>query len=563
MRESKSSEYVGKVVIVAGPLCYVLAAYFWPIFALIWLGSGVATYREVLTNGFYWEILANTFIFAFKVTIMALIIGYPVAAFARVSSAGVARIIILFATIPLLTSVLARTYAWFAILERYGLVNSILRQLSLISEPLYLLHTTFAAVLGSAYVMLPLMILTLYPSMRNIDLNTVRAARTLGASPMQSFVRVFIPLSMPGVVSACLLTFIVSLGFFVTPVLLGSPKDRTFPMLIAQQIDSLADFQSAGALSLVFLSSTIVCLGIFASKVGFDQFVARQGEAHTPVPRTRRSFISALIGAIEPGLKFLQWRSTWLGVVVAALVLLVLPYLALVPMSLSSADYLEFPPRSISLRWYQVLISDPRWLAASINSLVVGLLSCVLATVIGLAAAIGIREIKAQWGRILVVVFIIPMMIPTMIYSVAAYFVAAQVGLVDTKIGIAIAHSTLGVPFVVIICATALGQINPSIGRAAQSLGASWTTRLRRITLPILVPSIVSASLVAFLNSFDEVIVSLFVSGVQSRTLPKAMWQASTLEITPIIPAVAVVVLLFVTVVSAGVFGISRVVRAA
>jgi putative spermidine/putrescine transport system permease protein len=552
-----------RLSLVAVPSCYLFAVYFWPVLSLIAFESGLATYREVMSNAFYWQILGNTFLFAAEVTLISLAIGYPIAALACMSSVRIAQVILLCSTIPLWTSVLARTYAWFAIFGRHGLANSLLSQLLSITQPLSLLHTSFAVLVGSAYIMLPLMILTLYPSMRTIDLNTVRAARTLGGSPIQAFIRVFLPLSVPGVISACLLTFIVSLGFFVTPVLLGSPKDRTFAMLIAQQIDTLADFQAAAALSLVLLIPTLFLLFIFGLTVGFEQFVGGRSRVHVRLSRGRGPLISRLIAAIEPGLKFLQWRSSWLAFVGVGLLLLALPYVALIPMSLSPADYLEFPPRSISLRWYEILAKDTRWLSAGVSSLTIALIASALATGIGLMAAVGLREISGRWGRVMIIMFIVPSIIPTMIYSVAAYFVAVKVGVVDRTLGLALAHSTLGLPFVVIICATAIGGISSSIGQAAQSLGARWGTRFRRITFPLIVPSVLTAGLVAFQTSFDEVVVSLFLSGVQTRTLPKAMWQASTLEVTPVIPAVAVVVLLFVSLIAIFAIVASRALRRA
>ena len=282
-----------RIGLVALPLLYLGVIYFLPIVGLIAFGSGRATYREVLSNGFYWEILGNTFLFAGKVTLLALLIAYPVTAFACVSSPRVAKLVIFCSTIPLWTSILARSYAWFAVLDRRGIVNELFLQLHLTERPLSLSHTNFAALIGSVYIMLPLMVVTLYASMRTIDLNVVRAARTLGAGPMQAFTRAFLPLSIPGVVSGCLLVFIVSLGFYVTPALLGGPSDRTFSMLIAQQIGTMGDFEAAAALSAVLLLSTVLFLVIFGIVVGFEQFIGRGSGVNIPLSRGYGPALSA------------------------------------------------------------------------------------------------------------------------------------------------------------------------------------------------------------------------------------------------------------------------------
>jgi putative spermidine/putrescine transport system permease protein len=549
------------IALVAVPLLYLGILYFLPIGGLIAFGSGQATYREVLTSGFYWEILGNTFLFAGKVTLLALLVAYPISAFACVSSPRIAKIVIFCSTIPLWTSILARSYAWFTVLDRRGIVNELLRQLHLTERPLSLSHTSFAALIGSVYIMLPLMVVTLYASMRAIDLNVVRAARTLGAGPMQAFTRAFLPLSIPGVVSGCLLVYIVSLGFYVTPALLGAPSDRTFSMLIAQQIGTMGDFEAAAALSAVLLLSTVLFLILFGVVVGFEQFIGRGSGVSVPLSRGYGRIFSRIIDVAGPLIRWAGSRHFWSFFVVLALAYIVLPYFALVPMSLSGADYLQFPPDPVSIKWYVTAFHDSRWLSAGVSSIIVAIGATLLATTVGLMAAVGIREMPRRSAQVILTLLLAPAMVPTMIYSVASYLGAAKVGLVDTYWGLVLAHSALGLPFVVIICATGLGGIKQSIEQAARSLGAGRFVRFFRITLPLIVPSVLAGSLVAFQTSFDEVIVSLFLSGVETRTLPKAMWTASTQEITPIIPAVAVLVLLVILTVALCVYVLARVYR--
>lgn len=542
------------------PLAFLTAAYLLPIAGLLTFGSGVATYAEVVSNGFYWKILAGTFTFATKVTLLSLAIGYPVAAFARTASPSAGRLVIFCATVPLWTSLLARTYAWLMILNRHGPINDLLARLHLVSAPLDLLHTSFAAIVGSVYVMLPLMVLSIYTPMREIDLSVVRAARTLGASPIQSFLRAFLPLSLPGIVSGCMLVFILSLGFFVTPALLGGPADRTFSMLIAQQIGNLGNFEAAASLSMVLLLATMIFLVLFGSIVGFEQFTGGRVGVHVPLSSGHGAKIARLLAPMEQFVRFVEWRGTWRLFVGLVLLLLALPYLTLIPMSLSSAEYLQFPPGHLSLRWYAALAGDRQWLSAGSNSILVAAIATVIALLAGLMAAMGLRGLRGRAGRLLVTIFILPAIVPTMIYSIGVYFSAVQVGLTDTSFGLALAHAALGFPFVVIICGTALSAIKPSIERAAQSLGAARLVRFRRIVLPLIAPSLFAGGLIAFQTSFDEIVVALFMSGVETRTLPKQMWQSATLDVTPIIPAVAVIVLLLILLAALGISVMRRLV---
>jgi ABC-type spermidine/putrescine transport system permease subunit II len=238
---------------------------------------------------------------------------------------------------------------------------------------------------------------------------------------------------------------------------------------------------------------------------------------------------------------------------------LVAPYAVLLVLSLSNREYLSLPDGALSLRWYGTVFSDPRWLGAIVTSLIVGVAAAVVAVLLGLATAVGLRDTPRRWGRMLLVLFITPAVLPTMIYSIAAYFGAAKIGLIDSHVGLILAHTMLAVPLVVIVCGTALGNLGRSVERAAHSLGAPPATTFRRVTLPLIMPGVLTALVIAFQTSFDEIVVSLFLSGVTTRTLPKALWQASTLEVTPVIPAVAVVLVAVVLAAGACMMLLSRV----
>jgi ABC-type spermidine/putrescine transport system permease subunit II len=159
-------------------------------------------------------------------------------------------------------------------------------------------------------------------------------------------------------------------------------------------------------------------------------------------------------------------------------------------------------------------------------------------------AALGLREAKARPARMAMILFLAPSLIPPMVYALSAYSSASALGMDDTILGLALAHAVLALPFVVVICITGLREIGIGVERAARSLGAGWGARLRRVTLPLLSRSIIVSGLVAFQTSFDEIVVALFLSGTHTRTLPKTFWQAAILEVTPVIPAAAVVVML-------------------
>ena len=208
----------------------------------------------------YIRVFGITLQIALIVTLCTLLLGYPVAyALAAITPAR-ANLLMILVLIPFWTSILVRSYAWMVLLGQEGIINEALIAAGLRTEPLQLLNTRLAVYVGMIHILLPFMILPLYAVMRGIDRNLLRAAGNLGAPPSAVFRRIFLPLSLPGIAAGCLLVFILSLGFYITPALLGGQKDIMVSILIQQQISQLK-WGFGAALALVLL---IIALGIYA-----------------------------------------------------------------------------------------------------------------------------------------------------------------------------------------------------------------------------------------------------------------------------------------------------------
>jgi ABC-type spermidine/putrescine transport system permease subunit II len=222
----------------------------------------------------------------------------------------------------------------------------------------------------------------------------------------------------------------------------------------------------------------------------------------------------------------------------AVLLFLCLPIAVVVPMSFSSASSLEFPPPGLSLRWYESFFGDPRWLRAAQNSLIIALAASILALALGSIAAYGLVRGKFRGRAVLEGNFILPLILPPVITAVALYIFFAKLGLLGTIPGLIIAHTTLTVPYVVLLMSVAIRQFDVRIEQVAYSLGASWFRMLRSVLLPNLLPSVLAAWIFAFIISFDEVIVTLFLAGAYD-TIPKRMFNELILQVNPTITAIA------------------------
>jgi len=235
---------------------------------------------------------------------------------------------------------------------------------------------------------------------------------------------------------------------------------------------------------------------------------------------------------------------------VAVVLFLCLPILIVVPMSFSSAKSLAFPPPGLSLRWYVSFFGDERWIEAGINSLILAASSSTIALVLGTLAAYGLVRGRYPGRALLESNFMAPMIIPPIILAIALFIAFAKLGFLGSFWGLIIAHTVLVIPYSVLIMSVAIQSFDRDIELVAMTLGASRTRVLIQIVLPNLVPSALAAMIFAFVISFDEVIVTLFLSGTH-LTIPKRMFNELILQINPTITAIATL-LIFASVISVG-----------
>lgn len=243
------------------------------------------------------------------------------------------------------------------------------------------------------------------------------------------------------------------------------------------------------------------------------------------------------------GGRILLW--TW---TVLALAFLVLPLFVIVPISFSSGAFLTFPLPGLSLRWYAELWESEPWWRALRNSLLVGGMATVIATVLGTAAAVGLQLAEFRGRRLLTSLLLSPMVVPLVIVAAGVYFFYLRMGLTGSLFGLALAHAALGAPFVVVTVSATLSGFDRNLLRAGQSLGAAPLTVFFRIVLPLVAPGVVSGALFAFVTSFDELVVAMFLTGPQQRTLPRQMFDGIRENISPTILAVATLLILLAVV---------------
>ncbi|MER9594649.1 MULTISPECIES: ABC transporter permease [unclassified Mesorhizobium] len=222
---------------------------------------GLQNYAALLGDGTYARVFFNTFLVAALVTIVTVLVAFPVAWMLAIVPSGLASIVFGIIILSMWTNLLTRTYAWMVLLQRTGVINRTLMAIGVIDQPLPLINNLTGVTIGMVYIMLPFMILPLVGTLRAIDPMTLRAASLCGASPFQAFRRILVPLSLPGVAAGGLMVFVMSLGYFVTPALLGGTSNMMLAEMIAQMVQSLLNWGLGSAAAFILL---VVTMALYA-----------------------------------------------------------------------------------------------------------------------------------------------------------------------------------------------------------------------------------------------------------------------------------------------------------
>ena len=240
------------------------------------------------------------------------------------------------------------------------------------------------------------------------------------------------------------------------------------------------------------------------------------------------------------------------------LAFLTAPIVVIMITSFNATPYMEFPPRSLSLRWYANFFSSPQWYDTALLSLRIALLTMIAATVLGTAAAIGIVRGTFPGRRALEAFFVSPMVVPIVVIALGFYFLFSGYRLLDTPLALFLGHTVIATPLVVVMVRAALQTTNPAMEFAARSLGAGFWRALWHVTLPSIKAAIGSAAAFAFLISFDDVVIAIFVAGPDSTTLPKRMWETIRFEIDPTLTAISSLLTLIAVIVLVAVESLRR-----
>jgi putative spermidine/putrescine transport system permease protein len=558
-------------------LAFLGLVFVYPVGQLLWLSvvdrSGALTgvhYSRLFAAPVYVQVLLITFKISAWTTLLCIVGGYPVAYLLANAGPRWRGNLTLLVLLPFWTSFLVRTFAWIVLLGRNGAVNGLLRALGVADAPAELIYNFTGAMIGMTHALMPLGVLTMVAVMETIDTNLPRAASTLGARGGQAFWRIYFPLSLPGVAAAGLLVFITAMGFFITPALLGGRRETMITQIIIEQVQDLLNWAFAGAISLLLLASAILVFYLYDRALGMSTLAGeppaeRRGGGGNPIGRLAGWAGQRALSGVgwatdrlaEAGDRLVPRRAdrpavAWGRGLQWAVGLLVIAFLAvpaffIVPVSFTTEAFIEWPPKGFTLKWYRIYLASPQWVAATVRSLGVGIGAATLAMLIGTPAAFVLAR-RPLPAKTAVLAFILsPLIIPRMIIAVALFYLYARIGLIGSPLGLVLGHAVLAIPYVVVTVMAVLKGYDERLDQAAWSLGASRLRTLWHVTFPLIRAGLIAAFVFAFITSFDELTIALFVTGGLATTLPKQMWDEALFKVTPTLAAVSAILLVFVS----------------
>ena len=582
-----------KWYVLSYPLVWLVTVFLVPLLMLVvfsfWVnipggqyeaGFTLENYVRFLTTSLYLEQLWLTVELALVTSVASLLLGYPLAYYlARLDRPWLRSTLLITIISSLWITYVIRAYAWQVILASNGILSSLGVAIGLLETQTSFYPGYWGLIVGMVYVFLPFMVLTLYSSLRNLDSELLEASKNLGAGPLRTFRRVTLPLTKNGIASGTSLVFILALGAYVLPRLLGSGQQRTLPVLIEQQIMSESNYPFGAAMSiglvvvvLVFLWLLLRVTNVTTGDLGGVEADADEGDAPrgsggvvggawgavadasdaiglTSALGTVGTGVRNVVGSVDSNTREAAIGASLNAYVAAVMVYVTAPLAIIVAVSVTPSEFLTFPPGGFSLRWYVTFFTEPGWIVSLFNSLTIAVAAALLATSIGGILAFALDRFDYRFESVLATFGVLPILVPPVIIGVAFLVFFLQIGFAGNWLSIVVAHGIFYAPFPFILVIQGLRELDRTYEEAAMNLGASPVRTIRTITYPLLRANVVSGALFAFILSLNEYIIAWLLSLFLVDTIPIHIFNQLRYSYPPTIAAASTVFILLTVVV--------------
>ena len=574
MAQNTKKRNITPYLFISPGLIILLVGFFIPIIMLFSLsffkyvpGSGLIDKTFTFENyarfadPYYLKVLIVTFRIALGTTILSLILGFPMALMINRARGAMKTVLLVVILTPLLTNVVARTLGLMIVLGRHGPINQVLE---LLDVPKFnFIPSEIGIVIGLTQVFMPYMILSINSVLSNIDFSLQEAARDLGSSASQAFWKVIFPLSVPGIIAGSLFVFLLSFSSYVTPRLLGGGQIMVMTMLIYQQATALLNWPFAAAAALILLIFTIIIVTSYtkiaaSGDLRQDDSKQIQNEFSRKLSGIKQNIneffysVSASISRFFQRLTLVNNLTLPVGriinfltpffsttLIILIIVFIILPLPLVILSSFSSSSMITFPPSGYSTKWYTGLLDRPEYIRSFLLSVRLASLSTVIALTFGTLASLGLSRYNFPGREFIRSIFLSPLMLPAVIVGIALLRFLVEVRQTASFQGLLLAHLVLTTAYVVRTVSSSLVGFDNSLQDAARDLGASAFHAFRTITLPLIKPGLIVAGIFAFITSFDETTVSIFITGGRTITLPVRIFSQLEYGLDPTVTAIS------------------------
>lgn len=468
-----------------------------------------------LLDPLYFEVLLHSLNMALIATLACLVLGYPFAWFLAKLPHKVRPLLLFLLIVPFWTNSLIRIYGLKIFLSTKGYLNEFLLWLGVIDTPIRIMFTPSAVIIGLVYILLPFMVMPLYSSIEKLDKPLLEAARDLGASKLQTFIRIIIPLTMPGIIAGCLLVMLPAMGLFYVSDLMGGAKNLLIGNVIKVQFLNIRDwpFGAATSITLTIVMGLMLLVYWRASRLLNKKVELR------------------MIGRLLRG-----------GFMTAIYAYLYIPIIILIVNSFNSSRF-GINWQGFTTKWYSLLMNNDSLLQAAQHSLTMAVFSATFATLIGSLTAVALYRYRFRGKPFVSGMLFVVMMSPDIVMAISLLVLFMLLGIQLGFWSLLFSHITFCLPFVVVTVYSRLKGFDVRMLEAAKDLGASEFTILRKIILPLAMPAVAAGWVLSFTLSMDDVVVSSFVTGPSYEILPLKIYSMVKVGVSPEVNALATILL--------------------
>ncbi len=486
----------------------------------------LANYSRTLASGTVQLLILRTISTAFAAALVAALIAFPLAFYVSRYMKRWKVVAVMLVVVPLWISLLMRVFAWRIILGENGVLNSFLVSTGLLTEPSdAFLYSRFAVILTLAYMAIPYVFVSSYTALERVPQSLIEASQDSGAGLWNTFRNVVWPLSKQGLAIGFALAFLLAVGDYITPSMVGGLDGTMLGMVIASQFGMAGNWPLGAAQSVVLIAAVSLVLGLIfwlARSRGILQSVDAGTGAELRAPQTLRDHLVLWLVRVAVVLPYL---------------FLYLPLIIITVFSFNASQIQTLPLTGFTLDWYVALWGDQNLIDAFQRTMIVALVTVALSVVVGIVFAMVFAYRNLPFSRLLQSGIAIPVAIPGIVLGISIVITAQLLGIQPGIWRVIIGHMTFVMPVVMLIILNRLQRLDPSYVQASLDLGADYGQTFRHVLFPMIRTAVLGGALLGFTLSVDEVIVTLFLTGTEP-TLPIYVWNQMRFGFTPSVNAI-------------------------